>query len=193
MEKRAKAKLIQAEFVVANNELNNHKEVVKQKNRAEERRIEEFRQAKEQLVDLKKTKEQERFLEKQAIRQKLIDKQADYLKNMKSKEEQILDKQQKENELKKTLALELKTKRLAMMRQSIDDHSAAMMKNKQYNINKEKVIDKEFVNCYKERMKELVNILLICRKLMKQMKKPKLDLGIKTFKISKNYKLTRKE
>jgi len=156
LERIALAKERQAEFIQANIDLKAYKEVVKQKNREEEKKIEEFALAKEQLTNLKKRKEEEMFQEKQKVRQRLIDKQVEYLKGMKNKEDQVLEKQKKESDEKDARELEEKMRRFNLMKQQIDEHSAAMMKKKRDLAIQDKLDDKLFVETYQERMKELV-------------------------------------
>ena len=180
LERKEKAKQIQAEFVQANLELNKHKEIVKERNREEERNRQDFANAKEQLLNIKKQKEKELFQNKQMIRQRLIDKQVENLKNVKNKEDQILDKQMKEVEDKKKKEFEEKMRRLNMMKQQIDEHSAMVIKMKRDNVLKEKLDDKHFVDIYKERIHEMVinKIIyqfLIIRNKMRLMRKQILE------------------
>lgn len=155
------AKVMQAEFIDANVKLKEYKKVIAAKNREEEKKIEEFALAKEQLTELKKRKEQERFENKQMIRQRLIDKQVEYLKNMKNQEDRVLEKHKKETDEKNQREFDEKMRRLNMMRQQIDEHSAAMMKKKRDEAIRDKQEEKEFVLIYQERMKALVYIHLI--------------------------------
>lgn len=76
------------------------RELKRQKEKEEEKRNEEFRIKKQQMVDLRARKEEEKFKEKQDQRQILIDKQIAYLTNLKNREDEILDKQVKEAETK---------------------------------------------------------------------------------------------
>ena len=156
LEKKEKAMYIQQEFVEANMEVKRQKELLKERNREEERKIEEFAITKEQMLDLKKKKEKERNIEKQAVRQKMIEKQTEYLRNLKSRENEILDKQQREVEDKKQKLLDEKTKRLNDLKSQIDDHANAQKKRKFETVIKEKTEDKAFVECWKDRMGELV-------------------------------------
>lgn len=147
---------MQAEFIQSNIDLKKHREVLKLKNAEEERKIEEYAVAKEKLQELKKKREGEIFAEKQMVKQRIIDRQVEYLKNLKNKEDQILDKQKKEAEEKKSREEEDKRKRFNLMKNQMDEHSAAMIRKKKDEKEREKIEDKQFVDFYKERMKELV-------------------------------------
>jgi len=180
LERKEKAKKVQADFVQEYIDLNKHKEIIKQKNREEERNRLDFAIQKEKLQNHKKQKEKEVFQNKQMILQRLQDKQFEYLKNMKNNENQILEKQSKEVEEKKRKEFEEKMRRLNMMKQQIDEHSATVIKMKRDNVLKEKLEDKHFVDVYKERILELVinKIIyqfLIIRNKMRLMRKQILE------------------
>lgn len=90
----------QAETKKANEELERIREQLRQKEKEEDEKIEEFRKNKEDMISLRAQREAQRFREKQAARQKIIDAQIENLKRIKNKEDEILNKQIKEAEIK---------------------------------------------------------------------------------------------
>jgi hypothetical protein len=155
-ERRSKAKMQQEEFKRANEELRFLKEINKQNEKQEERRIEEYAIKKQQMVDLRKRKEIENFQNKQSERQKLIDKQIEHLQHIKNKEEEILNKQVKEAEEKRNKELEEKEKRKNEMQRRIDENRQYQLRRKREIKDQDKNEDKEFVENWKEKMKQLV-------------------------------------
>jgi hypothetical protein len=160
-EKKSKAIEQQNQFKKANQELEELKLMKKQKEKEEEKKIEEFAIKKQQMADLRKRKEIEKFNEKQHTRQKLIDKQIEYLKSIKNREDEILNKQVKESEEKKARELEEKKRRFNELKKQIDDHRDFQKKRKKEIQEQEKKEDKEFVELWKEKMKQLVKLINI--------------------------------
>lgn len=160
-EKRFKAKLQQEQFKRANDELKLMKEIKKQNEKEEEKRIEEYAIKKQQMVDLRKRKEIENFQNKQGERQKLINKQIEHLQQIKSKEEEILNKQAKEVEEKRNKELEEKERRKNEMQKRIDENREYQVRRKREIKEIEKSEEKEFVENWKHKMKQLVRLNLI--------------------------------
>ena len=159
-ERRLKAKQQQEEFKRANENLKIQKENKKQHEKEEEKRIEEFAIKKQQMVDLRKRKEIENFQNKQGERQKLIDRQIEHLKIIKNKEEEIFEKQVKEAEEKKNKELEEKEKRKNEMQKKIDETREYQTRRKREIKEQVKQEEKEFVEIWKDKMKQLVKLLL---------------------------------
>jgi hypothetical protein len=159
-ERRTKAKHQQDEFKRANENLKIQKDIKKQQEKEEEKRIEEFAVKKQQMIDLRKRKEIENFQNKQGERQKLIDRQIEHLKQIKNKEEEILAKQVKEAEEKRNKELEEKEKRRNEMQRRIDETREYQIRRKREIKEQEREEDKEFVEIWKEKMKQLVILLL---------------------------------
>lgn len=155
-DRRLKAKEQQDQFIKANIELEKIKELQRQKEKEEEKKIEEYAVKKQQMVDLRRRKEQEKFKEKQDQRQKLIDKQVEYLKNMKNREDEILSKHVKEAEEKKNREMEEKQRRFDEFKRQIDENRDLQAKRRRDIQDQEKKEDKEFIEQWKERMKQLV-------------------------------------
>jgi len=85
-ERREKHKQMNENFKKSNQDLEVLKKLQKEKDIAEEKKIEEFSLKKDQMFNLRRKKEEEKAKEKQRQRQILIDKQVEYLKK-KSKEQ----------------------------------------------------------------------------------------------------------
>jgi hypothetical protein len=159
-ERRSKAVEQQNQFKLSNLELLKMKEEIKQKEREEEKKIEEYAIKKTQISDLRRRKELEKIKEKQDQRQVLIDKQIEYLKNVKNRENDILDKQVKEAEEKKKRELEEKLKHKSEMKKQIDENRDLQIKRKKEVKDIEKKEDKDFIEQWKDKMKQLVNLIL---------------------------------
>ena len=143
------------EFVRNNAELKEYKKVLKAKETEEIRKIEDYAVAKEMRENLKKRKEQERFERKQAIRQKIIDEQIENLARIKSREDEILSKHKVEAEAKYEANEKSKRDKFMEAKRQMDDFRELTVAKRTVQKEMEKKADKNFVDLWKMRMKDL--------------------------------------
>lgn len=143
------------QFVKANEDLEKHKKAKIQKEKEADRKIEEFAIKKQQMEDMRKRVEKEKFDEKQRQKQKIIEDQSERLSEIKEREEQILNKQIKEAEQKKEMEEEIKQKRIKELKSQMEENRRSKREKNQKQ--KEKMLreEKEFIDSWKERMKQL--------------------------------------
>jgi len=142
-------------FKKSNQDLEVLKKLQKEKDIAEEKKIEEFSLKKDQMFNLRRKKEEEKAKEKQRQRQILIDKQVEYLKNLKNNEDQRIENQVKEANDKFNKAQEEKKQRIDKLMKQIEENIDSQQKRRKMISDQEKRNEKGFVELWKDKMNHL--------------------------------------
>lgn len=130
LQRQKKAAGIKADIMKANADQIRTAELARQKELAEEARIEEFTRKKLEMDNMRIKAIEDRARNKLEIRQNLIDRQVEQLRALKDNQEQVLNKQVAEAEDKANRLYEEQQRRKFEMKQAIDRSRALQIERK---------------------------------------------------------------
>ncbi len=155
VQRQKKMQAIKEDIGKANRDQVRQQQLLRQKEKEEEERIEKFTRAKEALDQERKDREEARFKNKLATRQAMIDAQVEKLRALKDNEEQVLNKQVAEAEDKANRLFEDQQRRKFEMKQAIERSRALQIEKKQKQRAAETQEEKDFAQFWKVRNDEL--------------------------------------
>lgn len=132
LQRQKKAAGIKADIMKANADQIRTAELVRQKELAEEARIEEFTRQKLEMDNMRANALDQRAKHQLMLRQQMIDHQVEQLRALKDNQEQVLNKQVAEAEDKANRLYEEQQRRKFEMKQAIDRSRALQVERKQH-------------------------------------------------------------